>query len=357
MLVDRAFGADLLTMFTVDYEIGGAAQAHDHPFEETYFFLAGEVEAELDGEHHVLAAGRRRVRRRSAASTASATPAPERVRWLETQAPQPPARHAYRWARRRGDRRAAERPPARRAGEPMMSDDGAVVVVGGTRAIGLEIVRHYAAAGREVVLTGRDAGASRGSAAVAARAGVRRPDHVRPGGARVDRAGPGRRRAGPRDLVLVAIDRDQNSVRDYDIDRALRLVTLKLVGYTEVVHALLDRLTTTPRSSCSAAWRRSGRIPARRRSRRSTAASSGLTRTLVEELRPIRVNSHPSRGRRRQPVLGGAPGRARREHAPQTPDRPAGDDGTTSSAPCASCSRTAAVNGVELIVDGGISCV
>ena len=35
-----------------------------------------------------------------------------------------------------------------------MAEDGAVVVVGGTRAIGLEMVRHYAAQGREVVLTG-----------------------------------------------------------------------------------------------------------------------------------------------------------------------------------------------------------
>ena len=43
MLVDRVFGADLLTMFTVDYEIGGSAQQHDHPIEETYVFLAGEV--------------------------------------------------------------------------------------------------------------------------------------------------------------------------------------------------------------------------------------------------------------------------------------------------------------------------
>jgi hypothetical protein len=41
----------------------------------------------------------------------------------------------------------------------------------------------------------------------------------------------------------VAIDRDQNSVREYDLVRAIRLVTLKLVGYTEVVHALADRLT------------------------------------------------------------------------------------------------------------------
>ncbi len=35
-----------------------------------------------------------------------------------------------------------------------MSDTGAVVVVGGTRSIGLEIVRHYASRGLDVVLTG-----------------------------------------------------------------------------------------------------------------------------------------------------------------------------------------------------------
>ena len=36
-----------------------------------------------------------------------------------------------------------------------MSSEGAVVVVGGTRGIGLELVRHYAAAGRDVVLHGK----------------------------------------------------------------------------------------------------------------------------------------------------------------------------------------------------------
>jgi quercetin dioxygenase-like cupin family protein len=96
MLVDRVFGADLLTMFTVDYEIGGSAQQHDHPFEETYFFLAGEVEAELDGETvtlrpgDVVFAGVGSVH--GFYNTGS-----ERVRWIETQAPQPPVRHAYRW--------------------------------------------------------------------------------------------------------------------------------------------------------------------------------------------------------------------------------------------------------------------
>jgi len=96
MLVDRVFGADLLTMFTVDYEPGGAAQAHDHPFEETYFFLAGEIEAELDGEPHVLRPGDV-VFAGVGSVHGFYNTGSERVRWIETQAPQPPIRHAYRW--------------------------------------------------------------------------------------------------------------------------------------------------------------------------------------------------------------------------------------------------------------------
>jgi quercetin dioxygenase-like cupin family protein len=96
MLVDRVFGADLLTMFTVDYEPGGSAQQHDHPFEETYVFLAGEVEAELDGEHHVLRAGDVVFAGVGSVHGFYNTGA-GRVRWIETQAPQPPTRHSYRW--------------------------------------------------------------------------------------------------------------------------------------------------------------------------------------------------------------------------------------------------------------------
>lgn len=96
MLVDRNLGADLMTMFTVDYEVGGAAQVHDHPFEETYFFLAGESQAELDGKLYTLRAGD--VVFAGVGSTHGFwNDGPERVRWIETQAPQPPARHAYRW--------------------------------------------------------------------------------------------------------------------------------------------------------------------------------------------------------------------------------------------------------------------
>jgi quercetin dioxygenase-like cupin family protein len=98
MLVDRAFGADLVTMFTVDYEVGGAAQAHDHPFEEAYVFLAGEIEAELDGQRYTLRAGDV-VFAGVGAVHGFWNDGSERVRWIETQAPQPPARHAYRWVR------------------------------------------------------------------------------------------------------------------------------------------------------------------------------------------------------------------------------------------------------------------
>ena len=107
MMVDRTFGADHVTMFTVDYEPGGSAQQHDHPFEEAYVFLDGVVEAELDGEHHVLRAGDV-VFAGVGSVHGFYNTGTGRVRWIETQAPQPPARQAYRWVRdweRYGDAR------------------------------------------------------------------------------------------------------------------------------------------------------------------------------------------------------------------------------------------------------------
>jgi quercetin dioxygenase-like cupin family protein len=96
MLVDRIFGAELMTVFTVDYEPGGSAQVHDHPFEETYFFLDGEVEAEIDGKPYAIRAGD--VVFAGVGSTHGFFNTGDgRVRWIETQAPQPPARHSYRW--------------------------------------------------------------------------------------------------------------------------------------------------------------------------------------------------------------------------------------------------------------------
>jgi quercetin dioxygenase-like cupin family protein len=96
MLVDLNLGAELLTMFMVDYEPGGAAQIHDHPFEEAYFFLEGEIEAEIEGEKTSFRAGDVLFCGVGALHGFFNT-SPGRVRWIETQAPQPPRRHSYRW--------------------------------------------------------------------------------------------------------------------------------------------------------------------------------------------------------------------------------------------------------------------
>lgn len=98
MMIDRDLGAHLSTMFMVQYEPDGVAGAHDHPFEETYLILDGTVDATFDGESYRLGVGD--VAWAGAGCVHSFTnPGPGIVRWLETQAPQPPARHSYRFAR------------------------------------------------------------------------------------------------------------------------------------------------------------------------------------------------------------------------------------------------------------------
>ena len=57
MLVDQRLGAVLHTTFMVEYQHGGVAQPHDHPLEESYYIVDGEVEATAEGETIVLSAG------------------------------------------------------------------------------------------------------------------------------------------------------------------------------------------------------------------------------------------------------------------------------------------------------------
>jgi quercetin dioxygenase-like cupin family protein len=98
MMVDSDLGALLTTMFMVQYDPAGVAGPHDHPFEETYLFLEGEAEAVFDGRTYRLRAG-------DAAFAGVGCVHGFRnvgegpVRWLETQAPQPPGRHSYRFVR------------------------------------------------------------------------------------------------------------------------------------------------------------------------------------------------------------------------------------------------------------------
>jgi quercetin dioxygenase-like cupin family protein len=99
MMVDSDLGAQLSTMFMVQYEgLKGVIAGHDHPLEETYLILEGEVEATFDGERYRLVPGDIAWAGVGCVH-AFANPAPEPVRWLETQAPAPPPRHSYRFER------------------------------------------------------------------------------------------------------------------------------------------------------------------------------------------------------------------------------------------------------------------
>ncbi|MBA2720131.1 MAG: SDR family oxidoreductase [Chloroflexi bacterium] len=229
--------------------------------------------------------------------------------------------------------------------------DGAVVVVGGTRAIGLEIVRHYAGAGRDVVLSGQSPD---NVAAAAAEIG----GSVR--GITFDLSAPQTIEAaladvGPVDrLVLAAIDRDQNAVATYDIERAIRLVTLKLVGYTTVVAKLRSRLATDASVVLFGGMAKERPYPGSTTVTTVNGGIVGLTRTLVEELRPIRVNSiHPG-------VVG---------DSPYWSEKPAAIEKYASQSPIGRLVTMAeivgatvfllentGVNGVDLILDGGWHC-
>lgn len=167
------------------------------------------------------------------------------------------------------------------------------LVVGGTSGIGREIVTSLAADGHEVTLTGRDAVAAE---AVAREIGpnvrgiavdISEPEDIAPALAGVGELDG---------LVLAAIERDANTVRDYDIARARRLVTLKLVGYTETVHALLDRLVPARSTGIVLFGGRAKDAPYPGSITVSTinGGVEGLTTALALELAPLRVNAlHP----------------------------------------------------------------
>jgi NAD(P)-dependent dehydrogenase (short-subunit alcohol dehydrogenase family) len=228
-----------------------------------------------------------------------------------------------------------------------MTAMSSVLIVGGTSGLGREIARHYADAGDRVTLTGRDPGRA---AAVAKEIGG---DTT---GIALDLAethGIAAALAGIDvldRLVLAAIDREvSTTVHDFDIDLAQRLVTLKLVGYPEVVHALRPRLAP------DAAIVMFGGLAMLRPYPGSNTVSTvnggviGLMNTLIVELAPIRVNViHPG-------IVGDSPYWRDRDLSPVVARTPCGRLAQMADIvdAVAFLLRNPAVNGVSLNVDGG----
>jgi NAD(P)-dependent dehydrogenase (short-subunit alcohol dehydrogenase family) len=172
-----------------------------------------------------------------------------------------------------------------------MPEPGRVVVVGGTQGLGREVARHYTDQGREVVLSGRDA---RRAEAVAAELGGKAR------GIGLDLAEPAELAdrladvAGVAHLVLAAIERDENRVSSFDVKRATRLATLKLVGNTEVIRVLAPRMDPDGSVVLFGGRAKDRPYPGSTMVSAVNGGVAGLVSSLAVELAPIRCNAiHP----------------------------------------------------------------
>jgi NAD(P)-dependent dehydrogenase (short-subunit alcohol dehydrogenase family) len=226
-----------------------------------------------------------------------------------------------------------------------MAADGCVVVLGGNRGIGREIAKHYVDAGAEVVISATDAARAQAAATeIGAATGIgvdlAKPETIRDALASV----------GPvRHLVVVAIDRDDNRVSDYNLAGAVHLVTLKLVGYAEVIHVLLDRLADDSSIVLFGGLAKDRPYPGSTTVSTVNGGVVGMVRTLVSELAPIRINAiHPG-------IVGDSPfwsGKDLDHILARTPTKR-----LTQMADIVDAVRflleNPAVNGIDLRVDGG----
>jgi len=222
------------------------------------------------------------------------------------------------------------------------------LIVGGTAGIGAEIARALALRDSEVVIAGRD---HERAASVASTLGenvkgiavdISKPLEI--SGALADVRNV-------RNLVIAAIERDTNTVKDYDISRAMNLVTMKLVGYTEVIHALHSRLTPNASIVLFGGLAKERPYPGSTTVTSVNGAVTSMVRTLATELAPTRVNAiHPG-------IVGDSPYWAGKSEAlARTIARtPIGRLATMQEVARATLFLldNEAVNGVNLNVDGG----
>lgn len=224
-----------------------------------------------------------------------------------------------------------------------------LLVIGGTTGIGLEIARRGVQRGDRVILTGRDGTRARAVAKeLGADASGAAVDLTHPEGIAAGLAGIGH----VDHVVLTAIERDQNSVADYDVARAINLTTLKLVGYTEAIHVLLPAMSADASIVVFGGLAKDRPYPGSTTVSTINGGVTGMVRTMAIELAPIRVNAvHPG-------IIGDSP-----YWAAKPPEVLEGYRSVTPTGRLATMAeitdavefllRNASVNGLNLNVDGG----
>lgn len=222
------------------------------------------------------------------------------------------------------------------------------IVIGGTQGLGKELAKLLAERGESVILTGRNKDRADAVAAEIGR-GAR--------GLAVDLAKPGEIAAALKDVgdvkhvIVAAIERDANTVREYSVERAIKLATLKLVGYTEVVHVLAPKLAPDASIVLFGGLARERPYPGSTTVTTVNGAVTSMVGTMALELAPIRVNAiHPG-------IIGDTPEWAGKEEVlartiARTPTRRLATMRDVAGATLFLLDNQG-VNGVNLRVDGG----
>jgi NAD(P)-dependent dehydrogenase (short-subunit alcohol dehydrogenase family) len=224
--------------------------------------------------------------------------------------------------------------------------EGSVLIVGGTGGLGREVARHYQARDAPVIITGRDPARS---AEIAAGIGdgvtslgidLSDPESI---AGSLSEVGPVSR------LVLAAIARDNNPIRDYTVASALYLTTMKLVGYTQTIHTLIDRLSTDSSVVLFGGRAKDRPYPGSTTVTTVNGGVSSLIRTLAIELAPIRFNAiHPG-------IVGDSPFWEGKQLDAVVRQTPTGRLATMADVVDATAFllENKAMNGINLYVDGG----
>jgi NAD(P)-dependent dehydrogenase (short-subunit alcohol dehydrogenase family) len=225
--------------------------------------------------------------------------------------------------------------------------EGSVLVVGGTGGLGKEIAGHYQDLGQPVIITGTDQdrcddiAADLGGGVTGLGFDLTEPESIAPALSHVE--GPVSR------LVITAILRDNNPIREYNHATALELVTMKLVGYAETIHALIPKFSDDSSVVLFGGLAKERPYPGAITVATVNGGISTMINDLVIELAPIRFNAiHPG-------IVGDSPYWEGKDLDGFVQRTPTGKLATMADVVDATVFllENPAVNGVNLYVDGG----
>jgi NAD(P)-dependent dehydrogenase (short-subunit alcohol dehydrogenase family) len=221
------------------------------------------------------------------------------------------------------------------------------VIVGGTGGLGRLLAQRFADRGDEVVITSR-------TRATAEAAAQEIGGHTR--GLALDLVHPetiAEALAGVEaidNLVITAIEQIPNSIRELDIAAAVRVVTIKLVGYAETVRVLHARFRPGASVVLFGGIAKERPYPGGTMITVINGGVSGLLKTLAVEIAPHRVNAiHPG-------IVGDSPKWRNVPNHPHVPRTPLGRLVTMAEVADAVdfLLTNTGINAQDLHIDGGV---